>query len=298
MKPRAAQISVDPTGLTVVTSDTVQEALAELDAAAGGASYTDEQARDAIGAALVAGSGISVTVNDPGDTITIATAATTGAEGVLPLDVVPGSAHAKDDEFDGSSLNGKWTAPWTSASGMGVTTTVGNGRLLVEPSASGSGLTKRGGYGIRQAAPSGSFSVMAKVSNGMPTGDQARVGLCVGRSASSVATVLGSNHTQSWWAEFIGVSGYSLTAEWGGFDGTQTTKSGAPTFTWYKFTYDAGTSTLKGYVSYTGIAWTLIRTLTSYSQPTEIGLVLWSHEAANVADDHILSCEWFRVTEP
>jgi len=43
-----------------------------------GASYTDEQARDAIGAALVAGSGISIVVDDPGDTITVAnTGATT-----------------------------------------------------------------------------------------------------------------------------------------------------------------------------------------------------------------------------
>jgi hypothetical protein len=39
---------------------------------ASGSTYTDEQARDAIGAALVAGTGISVTVNDGADTITIA----------------------------------------------------------------------------------------------------------------------------------------------------------------------------------------------------------------------------------
>jgi hypothetical protein len=39
---------------------------------ASAAGYTDEQARDAIGTALVAGSNISITVNDPSDTITIA----------------------------------------------------------------------------------------------------------------------------------------------------------------------------------------------------------------------------------
>lgn len=33
--------------------------------------YTDEQARDAIGAALVAGAGISIVVDDPNDTITV-----------------------------------------------------------------------------------------------------------------------------------------------------------------------------------------------------------------------------------
>jgi hypothetical protein len=36
------------------------------------AAYTDEQARDAIGAALVAGTGVSITVSDPSDTITVA----------------------------------------------------------------------------------------------------------------------------------------------------------------------------------------------------------------------------------
>lgn len=36
-----------------------------------GTTYTDEQARDAIGAALVAGPGVSIVVNDAGDTITI-----------------------------------------------------------------------------------------------------------------------------------------------------------------------------------------------------------------------------------
>lgn len=42
--------------------------------AAGG--YTDEEARDAIGAALVEGAGIDITVNDGGDTITVASTIT------------------------------------------------------------------------------------------------------------------------------------------------------------------------------------------------------------------------------
>lgn len=33
--------------------------------------YTDERARDAIGVALVAGTNVTITVNDPGDTITV-----------------------------------------------------------------------------------------------------------------------------------------------------------------------------------------------------------------------------------
>lgn len=47
--------------------------------AAAATGYTDEQARDAIGTALVAGSGITVTVNDPSDTITIASAVSAAA---------------------------------------------------------------------------------------------------------------------------------------------------------------------------------------------------------------------------
>lgn len=48
-------------------------------------SYTDEQARDAIGAALVAGTNVTITVDDPGDTITIASsgAATPNIQSVV-----------------------------------------------------------------------------------------------------------------------------------------------------------------------------------------------------------------------
>jgi hypothetical protein len=46
-----------------------------------GSSYTDEQVRDVIGTALVAGSNMTITVNDPGDTITLA-AASTGSSGI------------------------------------------------------------------------------------------------------------------------------------------------------------------------------------------------------------------------
>src|SRR3954467_12574552 len=48
--------------------------------AAAAAAYSDEQARDAIGAALVAGSGITVTVNDPSDTITVASSVSAGGQ--------------------------------------------------------------------------------------------------------------------------------------------------------------------------------------------------------------------------
>jgi hypothetical protein len=55
-----------------------------------GGGYTDEQARDAIGAALVAGSGISINVNDGADSITIA--ATGGGGGGTTVAVVTSTA--------------------------------------------------------------------------------------------------------------------------------------------------------------------------------------------------------------
>lgn len=84
MKVRGTQVSVNPSGLAVVTGTDVQAALAELDAAVdgiGGGSYTDEQVRDVIAAALVAGSNVTITPNDGADTITIAAAGGGGGGG-------------------------------------------------------------------------------------------------------------------------------------------------------------------------------------------------------------------------
>lgn len=65
----AVDVVYDPTASGLTATD-VQAAIDEL--ASGGGSYTDENARDAIGAALVAGAGITITPNDGADTITIA----------------------------------------------------------------------------------------------------------------------------------------------------------------------------------------------------------------------------------
>lgn len=47
--------------------------------------YTDERARDAMAAALVAGANVTITVNDPGDTITIAAAGGSSSEPAAAL---------------------------------------------------------------------------------------------------------------------------------------------------------------------------------------------------------------------
>jgi hypothetical protein len=81
-----AQASTGGSGLTIQDENgTVATGVTQIDIQGAGAvatsgtgevvitipGYTDEQARDALGAALVAGSGISIAVNDGADTITI-----------------------------------------------------------------------------------------------------------------------------------------------------------------------------------------------------------------------------------
>lgn len=56
--------------LSILDTD-VQTALETIDALVIPTQYTDEMARDAVGAALVEGTGIDIVVNDPADTITI-----------------------------------------------------------------------------------------------------------------------------------------------------------------------------------------------------------------------------------
>lgn len=75
----ATSITVDASGFDgnlTTADDTVQEVAQKLDDLVIPAAYTDEQARDAVGSALTAGSGISVTVDDPGNTITVASTIT------------------------------------------------------------------------------------------------------------------------------------------------------------------------------------------------------------------------------
>lgn len=102
----------------------------EVDALIAGGGYTDEKARDALGTALVGGSGITVTVNDPSDTITIAASGggqtlesplvDPGDPGASPWSWVnQGTATATDDAY-GFKLVG--------SSGATV-----NWRLLVRP---------------------------------------------------------------------------------------------------------------------------------------------------------------------
>lgn len=94
--------------------------------------YTDEQARDTIGSALVAGTGIGITVNDAGDTITIATTGA-GYTDEQARDIVGTALRAGtgivivvDDAADTITISATaQAAPKETTAGAGLPTTVG-----------------------------------------------------------------------------------------------------------------------------------------------------------------------------
>jgi hypothetical protein len=218
------------------------------------------------------------------------------------LDIPPGSAHAKDDEFTGSALDAKWTNPLSSGSGLDLTLSVANGWLRFEPATAGTASTgKRGGFGIRQSAPTGAFTIAARILPMGPTAvDDSRAGIFVARTATTQAHVLGYQSSQQRTANVIGCAGYSESAEWGGYDGfdqyTAATQQRLTTGFWYKIGW-SGTDTLTFHYSTTGFEWHVLHTLTGQAQPDRIGLAIYAN-TADIRADNALAVAWFRVTEP
>jgi hypothetical protein len=217
------------------------------------------------------------------------------------LDVPPGSAHAKDDEFPGSSLDGKWTNPLSSGGGLDLALTVANGWLRLEPNTSGTASTGKHMFGIRQAAPTGSFTISAKVAGNLSnTDDDTSGGIFVARTAATLMHINGRyNNSGGTRYRVIASATYSETADTGGFDGFNS-DGGAlvwPVF-WYRIQWDTGTSTLTFSYSADGFdPWITITTRSSMAQPDRIGIGLYSN-TATIRADHALYVKWFRVTEP
>jgi hypothetical protein len=228
-----------------------------------------------------------------------------GGAALLPLDIVPGSPDAQDDEFPGSSLDGKWTDPATST--RTTITTVANGWCLIQPSETGTGnIASKGGVGIRQAAPAGSFTMSAKIATAWSeanTSDDSRTGLFTGRLSSTVkglAFGIGDSGDSLYATWF---DGYSHTADWGSFDGTQSyvDRGNVSHFTrneimWARLRYNASTSVMYYDLSWNGVLWTPWASRSSVQQPEHIGLALWSN-SGNLRADHFLAINWFRVID-
>lgn len=272
--------------------------------AGGGGSVATDSIFDAKGD-LPVGTGANtaskLTVGSNGQVLTADSAESTGVKwatiaGVLPLDMTSGSGHAKDDEFSGTSLDAKWTNPATST--RTLTLAVSNGFLTLEPSEAGTGSTSsRGGFGIRQSAPTGSFTIMAKILNTGHVGDEARVGIFVARTADNKGHILGNLRGLPRIVNADGFT-YSESADWGAYDGFDSyVAPDWPIVVWMKIVWNSSAGSFSFYYSADGWFWTLLTTRTGQSQPDRIGIAMWAN-TANIYADHVLACDWFRVTEP
>jgi hypothetical protein len=208
---------------------------------------------------------------------------------LLPLDVAPTSAHAKDDEFSGSSLDAKWTS-----GSVGCTKTVANGWLTMTPS-----VANGHAYLIRQVAPTGDFTVSAKMIPRIPfTLTDIRPGLLIARTASTLGIAVGfglsGGPAKAMWIEH---SNYSEAADWGGYNGSWSnnqgsTYAGGPL--WFRVRYTGGNLVMD--YSHDGLGWVNFGTR-AWSQPDRIGIVI-ENNSGNTNVLEAFSVDWFRVTEP
>lgn len=216
----------------------------------------------------------------------------------LPLNDPPASAHSLDDSFTGSSLDGKWTSPANSASGMETTVAVADGHVVMEPTTAGTSSTGLvGGWGIRQAAPSGDFRVSACLQSRLGGTGDVRSGIFLGR-LSNRGIVFGYGNTNDR-IEIIDFTSYSRTVAWGTWGGVINTFASfvAAGVYWIRVTYEDTTNTVDVEYSSDGLAWVSLDTGQALGgAPDDVGLALWSN-SANMSADYRLRCHWFRVEE-
>jgi hypothetical protein len=210
-----------------------------------------------------------------------------------PFDVPPTSPSAYDDEFDGSSLDAKWTNPAITT--RTNTISLSNSFLYLEPSEGGTGSTGKRANAIRQNSPAGSFTITAKFADNAPSNDDGRLGFFTGRTASSKGIIWGPYKAISVQAAFCTFT-YSETGDFGAYDGDA--NSNYATYTgagYHRMIWDAGASTMVYQFSIDGVFWTTALTRTSQAQPDRMGIALWSNTSILLAN-HTIGCDFFRIT--
>lgn len=250
-------------------------------------------------------SGVTVTDDSGGDATVVDFSALTGGGGAfrtLPLlDIRPTSPHASDDEFDGTTLDGKWSP---NTSGLSQSATVHDGYLEIAPTVAAAG---HGGFGIRQAAPSGSFTVMARVternhySSPGAMASYLFAGIFVADTGGNTARLLGREVKENRYRTLVGINGYSESVEWGAYNGSTLSEDTVHVLMDWMYVglaWDAGATTLTYLLSFDGMAWFAWGS-SGYSQPEVIGLALWDVAGSGgLGTGARLFCDWFRVTEP
>lgn len=213
------------------------------------------------------------------------------------LDVPPVTPSSYDDEFNGTTLGAGWTDPLTSASGQDNTTTVNAGAMWFEPATTGTSSTGKRVFGIRKNSPSGSFTAWAKIHVASALESDIRAGIFVADSGGK-AHVAGP-FAQDNNAGMIGVSTYSESSDWSGYDGFLSGTSFTYGFyhpAWARLRWDSGSSTLYFDFSGDGVTWRNITSRGSLSQPDRMGICIYSNSGAIYANS-VMGCSWFRCID-
>lgn len=253
-------------------------------AAATVSGYTDEQARDAIGAALVAGSNITITVNDPADTITIGSSAGSGFN-PIPVDDPTnfGSDLGFDYEFGAStsSLPSGWswvnqgTATYNESYGAGV---------IDHPGAGGDDVKA-----IVQTIPgSSSFLCTAKVSLTAEDTNYVYTGIVLRDSASGKLIVFGFGVNRG-----LSVIDYTSPTVWSSNRLTSGTIGFVHAPQYLRVRKNSSTS-WDFQASADGVGWRKFLTasnITGFMTPNQIGFAV--HR--NGGSQAVGACHWFRI---
>lgn len=209
-----------------------------------------------------------------------------GAATGMPIDQVPVSPHADDDEFDGSSLDGSWTNPSASANGAnGIV--VGDGVLELTVPSSGIKFA-----GISKPSPTGSFKVLASVEYNDTYTSDIRFGVYVAKLGAK-GHVLGPS-PQDGSCAVIGATTTSSSVDWSGYDGhlAGTALAGSRKAT-VRIRWDAAGSTLYFGV-WIGTGWSEFNSRGSMTQPDEMGLAIYGQGGLGAATP-CMRVDWFRV---
>jgi hypothetical protein len=176
-------------------------------------SYTDEQVRDIIGAALTAGTGVSITVNDAGDTITLAIDTMSEAERVrdaIGTALVAGTGISITVNDAGDTITIENTAGGggsytdeqvrdvmgtTLVAGSNVTITVNDAGDTITIAASGAGYTDEQARDAIGAALVAGTGVSITVND---AGDTITIGSSLDKALVSLATAANSHSTSAW----------------------------------------------------------------------------------------------------
>ena len=121
-----------------------------------------------------------------------------GASYQNPIDSPPSTPHAKDDEFNGTSLDGKWS--WVNRGA--ATASVSNGNLYIDMLSGGDHSRL-----LVQEAPTGDFVCTAKVSMVAPIESYLRNGIVLYNSANGNRIIFGYRINRSYYGTEPSVGG-------------------------------------------------------------------------------------------